>query len=88
MLSLIAEINPEGSHAQRRDELSEEKKDLERVIGVKEEVVLLFKRRVELGAENGEETVLLRVDEVCREMVSHEQKEFKRLIGLLHMSQN
>ena len=50
MLSLVAEINPEGSHTQRSgDELSEEKKDLERVVGVEEEVVLLFKCRVEFG---------------------------------------
>ena len=53
MLGLVAEINPEGSHTQRRDEFSKKKKDLERVVRVEEEVVLLLERRVELGVENG-----------------------------------
>ena len=88
LLSLIAEINPEGSHAQRSDELSEEKKDLERIIGVEEEVVLFLERRVELGVENGEETTLLSVDEVRAEVISYEEKEFNGLIGVFYLSQN
>ena len=88
MLGLVAEINPEGSHTQRRDEFSKKKKDLERVVRVEEEVVLLLECTLELGVENGKETALLRVDEVGAKMISYIEKEFNRLIGVFYLSQN
>ena len=78
MLSVISEVSEIVGHLERRrEELFEENEDLERVPQVEEEVVLLFECTLELGSEDREKLLLVRVDEALPEVASHKEKELK-----------
>ena len=78
VLSVISEVSEIVGHLERRrEELFEKNEDLERVPQVEEEVVFLFECTLELGSEDREKLLLVRVDEALPEVASHKEEELK-----------